>query len=242
MRSLAFLILLLFAPLAQAQTPDAGVARRDMVRQIERAATDLGALTGFPVIDQPILDAFARVPRHQFVPPPLIDYAYRDTPLPLGHGQNLTQPFLLALMTQALALKPGERVFETGTDTGYQAAILAEMGMQVFSVEIIEPLLDEARKLLPAAGYPKVSLKLGDGYYGWAEQGPYDAMLIKESAIDIPGVLWQQLKPGGRMVIPLGSPDNGQMLTLCIKQPNGRSQRIPLMPVRFAPFQGGSRI
>lgn len=241
MRILALLILLLAAP-ALAQAPDAGRARHDMVRQIERAATELGPMTGFPVIDRPILDAFAKVPRHEFVPPPLVGFAYSDTPLPLGHGQNLTQPFLLALMTQALALKPGERVFETGTDTGYQAAILAEMGMQVFSVEIIEPLLDLARKLLPDLGYPRVSLKLGDGYYGWAEQGPYDAMLIKESAIDIPGVLWQQLKPGGRMVIPLGSPENGQMLTLCIKQPNGRSQRIPLMPVRFAPFQGGSRI
>lgn len=240
MRVLAFLIVLLIAPLAQAQTPEA--ARSEMVRQIERAASELGPLTGFPAIDRRILDAFAKVPRHEFVPPPLAGFAYRDMPLPLGHDQNLTQPFLLALMTQALELKPGERVFETGTDTGYQAAILAEMGMQVFSVEIVEPLLDVARKLLPALGYPRVSLKLGDGYFGWAEQGPYDAMLIKEGAVDIPGVLWQQLKPGGRMVIPLGSLENGQILTLCIKQPNGRSQRIPLMPVRFAPFQGGSRI
>lgn len=223
-----------------AQTPEA--ARQAMVRQIERAAAELAPLTGVPVLDRRILDAFARVPRHEFVPPPLADFAYRDMPLPLGHGQNLTQPFILALMTQVLALKPGDRVLETGTDTGYQAAILSEMGMRVFSVEIVGPLLDVARKLLPAAGYPNVALKLGDGYYGWAEEGPYDAMLIKESAVDIPGALWQQLKTGGRMVIPLGPPDDGQMLTLCIKQPDGRSRRIPLMPVRFAPFQGGSRI
>ncbi len=235
------LLLLLISP-ALAQPLDEVAARRVMVRQIERNAAELGAMTGFPVISQPVLDAFARVPRHHFVPPQWAELAYRDTPLPLGHGQNLTQPFLLALMTEALALKPGERVFETGTDTGYQAAILAELGVEVFSMEIVEPLLDIARKLLPALGYRQVRLEAGDGYYGWAEHGPYDAMMIKESAIDIPGALWRLLKPGGRMVIPLGPPDDGQMLTLAIKQPDGRSQRIPLMPVRFAPFQGGSRI
>jgi protein-L-isoaspartate(D-aspartate) O-methyltransferase len=241
MRRIALLLVLLLASPAVAQTADEA-ARQALVRQIERNAAELGPTTGFPTIDRPILDAFAKVPRHHFVPPPLAIHAYRDTPLPLGHGQNLTQPFLLALMAQALELKPGQRVFETGTDTGYQAAILAELGVEVFSMEIVEPLLDIARKLLPALGYPQVRLQAGDGYYGWAEQGPYDAMLIKESAIDIPGELWRQLKPGGRMVIPLGPPDDGQMLTLVIKQADGRSRRIPLMPVRFAPFQGGSRI
>lgn len=225
---------------ASGQAPDAA-ARREMVRDIEEAAAQLGPTTGFPRIDAKVLDAFATVPRHRFVPPRLAPLAYADTPLPLGHGQNLTQPFLLALMTQALALTPGEKVFETGTDTGYQAAILAELGVEVFSMEIVEPLLDIARGLLPDLGY-KVTLQHGDGYYGWAEHGPYDAMLIKESTVDIPGVLWRQLKRGGRMVIPIGPPDEGQVLTLVIKEGDGRSRRIPLMPVRFAPFQGGSRI
>jgi len=242
MRLAALPLLLLFALPASAQPLDEAVARRGMVRQIERNATELGSLTGFPVISSRVLEAFGKVPRHHFVPPQWAELAYRDTPLPLGHGQNLTQPFLLALMTEALALKPGERVFETGTDTGYQAAILAELGVEVFSMEIVEPLLAIARKLLPALGYSSVQLQEGDGYYGWAENGPYDAMVIKESATDIPGALWRQLKPGGRMVIPLGPPDDGQMLTLVIKQVDGRAQRIPLMPVRFAPFQGGSRI
>jgi len=241
MRCSALLLSLLLALPASAQPSDEA-ARQALVREIERRAADLGSMTGFPVFDKRVLDAFAKVPRHHFVPPSLAVHAYRDTPLPLGHGQNLTQPLLLALMTQALDLKPGERVFETGTDTGYQAAILAELGVEVFSMEIVEPLLNIARKLLPALGYSGIELQAGDGYYGWAENGPYDAMLIKESATDIPGALWQQLKPGGRMVIPLGPPADGQMLTLVTKLPDGRSRRVPLMPVRFAPFQGGSRI
>lgn len=241
MRRVALLLLVLMASPAAAQPADEA-ARQALARQIERNVAELGPMTGFPTIDRRILEAFAKVPRHAFVPPPLAAYAYRDTPLPLGHGQNLTQPSLLALMTQALELKPGDRVFETGTDTGYQAAILAELGMEVFSMEIVEPLLDIARQLLPAVGYPQVRLQSGDGYYGWVGHAPFDAMMIKESSIDIPGELWRQLKPGGRMVIPLGPPDDGQMLTLVIKQPDGRSRRVPLMPVRFAPFQGGSRI
>ena len=226
---------------AVAQGPNDGRAHAEMIRDIEAAAAELGALTGFPRIDARVLAAFAKVPRERFVPARLAALAYADTPLPLGHGQNLTQPFLLALMTQALALKPGDRVFETGTDTGYQAAILSELGVEVFSMEIVEPLLGIARRLLPELGY-KVALQHGDGFYGWAEHGPYDAMLVKESAVDIPGALWRQLRPGGRMVIPLGPPDEGQMLTLVVKETDGRSRRIPLMPVRFAPFQGGSRI
>jgi protein-L-isoaspartate(D-aspartate) O-methyltransferase len=242
MRLAVLLLLLLYASPAAAQPLDEAAARRAMVRQIERNTAELGPMTGFATISRPVLEAFGKVPRHHFVPPPLAEFAYRDTPLPLGHGQNLTQPYLLALMTEALALKPGDRVFETGTDTGYQAAILAELGVEVFSMEIVTPLLDIARKLLPALGYRQIRLQEGDGYYGWAENGPYDAMMIKEAATDVPGALWQQLKPGGRMVIPLGPPDDGQVLTLIIKQQDGRSQRIPLMPVRFAPFQGGSRI
>lgn len=239
--ALTALMLLVAGVPAAAQAPNGDAARLEMVREIEAAAAGLGAMTGYPRIDARVLAAFARVPRDRFVPRHLAPFAYADTPLPLGHGQNLTQPFLLALMLQALALKPGERVFETGTDSGYLAALLAELGAEVFSMEIVEPLLDVARRLLPELGYA-VALRHGDGYYGWAEAGPYDAMLIKESAVDIPGGLWRQLKPGGRMVIPLGPPDDGQMLTLVIKESDGRSRRVPLMPVRFAPFQGGSRI
>lgn len=232
----------LHAASTRAQEPDFEAARHEMVRQIEHITAAFGAVTGIPAIDRRVLDAFAKVPRHRFVPPPLVPYAYMNTPLPLGYDQNLTQPSLLALMTQALELKPGDRVFETGTDTGYQAAILAELGVRVFSVEIVEPLLNIAKLLLPALGYGNVALHLADGYNGWKENAPYDAMLIKESVDEIPGALWQQLKSGGRMVIPLGPAAGPQMLTLAIKHPDGGSERIPLLPVRFAPFQGGSRI
>jgi protein-L-isoaspartate(D-aspartate) O-methyltransferase len=224
-----------------AQEPDYAAARREMVRQIEHVTAISSGVTGISTIERRVLDAFGKVPRHRFVPPHLVAYAYVNTPLPLGYEQNLTQPFLLALMTQVLSLKPGDRVFETGTDTGYQSAILAELGARVFSKEIVAPLLDVARRLLPALGYGNVSLQLGDGYQGWVENGPYDAMFIKESASEIPGAMWQQLKAGGRMVIPLGPPDGEQMLTLVIKRDDGQAERIPLLPVRFAPFQGGRR-
>jgi len=242
--SCAFLIAALavfHAASTRAQEPDFVAARHEMVLQIEHITAALGAVTGIPAIDRRVLDAFAKVPRHRFVPPPLVRYAYMNSPLPLGYDQNLTQPSLLALMTQVLELKPGDRVFETGTDTGYQAAILAELGMRVFSVEIVEPLLNIAKRLLPALGYGNVALHLADGYNGWKENAPYDAMLIKESVEEIPGALWQQLRSGGRMVIPLGPAGGPQMLTLAIKHPDGSSERIPLFSVRFAPFQGGSR-
>ena len=240
----ALLILMSSAGIAaqSAQEPDYTAARQEMVLQIEYTTAILGQVTGFPVIDRRVLEAYSKVPRHLFVPPSLVPYAYRNIPLPLGYEQNLTQPSLLALMTHALQLKPGDRVFETGTDTGYQAAILAELKTQVYSMEIVEPLFDIAKQLLPLLGYGNIALRLGDGYHGWAENGPYDAMLIKESVDDIPGALWQQLKPGGRMVIPLGPADGDQVLTLAIKRSDGRAERIPLLPVRFAPFQGGRRI
>lgn len=224
-----------------AQELDFVSERQELVRKIERAASAYGPATGMPTIDRRVLDAFAKVPRHRFVPQPLVAFAYEDMPLPLGHDQNLTQPSLLALMTQALQVKQGDRVFETGTDTGYQAAILAEIGAQVFSMEIVKPLLDLAKELLPSLGYKGVALQLGDGYFGWAERAPYDAILVKESADDIPVALWRQLKPGGRMVIPVGPPEGVQWLTLAIKHADGRAERVRLLPVRFSPFQGGPR-
>jgi protein-L-isoaspartate(D-aspartate) O-methyltransferase len=241
-RSLAILLWLAGCAANAAEDPELVAARQLLTHDIARQAAELGRFTGYPTIDARVLAAFGKVPRHLFVPPPLIPLAYADRPLPLGHGQNLTQPSVLALMTQALDLKPGQRVFETGTDTGYQAAILAELGVTVYSMEIVEPLLGLARKLLPELGHGNVKLELGDGYYGWAEHAPYDAMLIKESAVDVPPALWRQLKAGGRMLIPLGPPDGEQFLTLIIKHEDGRAQHIKLLPVRFAPFQGGTRI
>jgi protein-L-isoaspartate(D-aspartate) O-methyltransferase len=144
-------------------------------------------------------------------------------------------------MTQVLEVKPGQRVFETGTDTGYLAAILAELGAEVYSMEVVKPLLDVARALLPSLGY-KVAMEQGDGAAGWSSHAPFDAIMVKESAAEVPPLLWAQLKPGGRMVIPLGPAQGPQLLTLLVKHADGQVERVPLLAVRFAPFQGGERM
>jgi protein-L-isoaspartate(D-aspartate) O-methyltransferase len=239
--ALAAILAFAALPLAvKAQAPDEQSRRNAMVAVIETLFEATSDQTGVDALDAKIAQAMRKVPRDRFLPPVLREFAYADTPLPLGHGQNLAQPYLAALMTQLLALKPGQKVFETGTDTGYHAALLSELGAEVYSVEIVAPLLDVARKVLPALGYGKVRLKLGDGYAGWAEHAPYDAILVKESSLEIPPALLRQLKEGGRMVIPLGPPE-AQHLTLVEKQPGGRLRQKRYLPVRFTPFQGGER-
>ncbi|MCK6451728.1 MAG: protein-L-isoaspartate(D-aspartate) O-methyltransferase [Alphaproteobacteria bacterium] len=233
---------LLALPLpAGAQAPGNGEARSRMVELIERLTELTSDTTGVDKLSERVVAAFRKVPRDAFVPPRLGAYAYADTPLPLGHGQNLAQPFIAALMTHLLDVKPGEKVFETGTDTGYHAAILSEMGVEVHSVEIVEPLLTVARRLLAELGYRGVRLRAADGYSGWPEHAPYDAILVKESSTEVPPPLWRQLKPGGRMVIPLGPPDGPQYLTVVRKEPDGTMRQKRYFPVRFAPFQGGER-
>lgn len=243
MRWLAAVALLLaagWAAEAVAQGDDAA-ARRAMVALIERATEATGTDTGVARIDPRVAAAMLKVPRHRFVPPQLEQFAYADTPLPLGQGQNLMQPYLAAFMTHLLAIKPGDKVYETGTDTGYHAALLAEMGAEVYSVEIVEPLLNVARQLLPQLGYDKVRLRAADGYNGWAEHGPFDAILVKESSVNIPPPLLRQLKPGGRMMIPLGPPEGQQFLTLVTKDADGTVRQKRYIAVRFTPFQGGER-
>ena len=233
--------ILLAMPVRGADDPSLA-ERMAMVGDIKRSAVRTERMTGIGEIDPRVLTAFAIVPRHIFVPPQLVPHAYADTPLPLGFGQNLTQPFVAALMTHLLGINPGDRVFETGTDTGYHAAILMELGARVFSVEIVAPLPAVAKRLVEIQGYGRITLRLGDGYYGWAEHAPYDAMLIKESSASVPAALLRQLKPGGRMVIPLGPPDGPQYLTLVRKDREGNIEQDAILPVGFAPFQGGDRI
>ena len=221
-----------------AASPEA--ARAAMIDLIELKVRSMADQTGVATLDRRVVRAFGAVPRHAFLPEAFAPYAYLDTPLPLGHGQNLTMPLIAALMTQLLEVRPGERVLETGTDIGYHAAILSNLGAEVYSVEIVAPLLAVARDRLPALGHGKVRLKGGDGWYGWAEEGPYDAILLKESAAEIPPPLWRQLKPGGRLIMPLGPP-NGQDLVRIVKEADGKPRIQKVLPVRFAPFQGGER-
>ncbi|MEE8275664.1 MAG: protein-L-isoaspartate(D-aspartate) O-methyltransferase [Alphaproteobacteria bacterium] len=233
---------LLAVPNSQSAAEDPNAARADMVRVIQFQIGLTATATGIHQLDPDVLLALGKVPRHAFVPPPLAPYAYLDRPLPLGMGQNISQPFIIALMTHLLNIEPGQVVLETGTGAGYHAAILAELGAKVFSVEVIEPLAAYAAERLAELGYDAVMTKPGDGYYGWREHGPYDAILLKEAVDHIPPPLLAQLKPGGRLVLPLGPLNGQQQLTVVDKGKNGTLRQSSIMPVRFAPLQGGDRI
>jgi len=180
------------------------------------------------------LAAMEKVPRHRFVPPDQRRFAYADRPLPIGYGQTISQPFIVAYMTQIIDPKPGQKVLEIGTGSGYQAAILAEIVDHVYTIEIVPELGLMAEKLLNEL-YKNVSVKIGDGYYGWEEAGPFDAIVVTAAAGTIPPPLIEQLKTGGKMIIPLGPPYMTQQLMLVAKGPRRYTTRS-LMPVRFVPF------
>jgi protein-L-isoaspartate(D-aspartate) O-methyltransferase len=237
----ALLLLLRSAPTLAQDGFDFERARAQMVRVIQLEAYVTSEVTGIPEIDARVLAAMGKVPRHEFVAEPLARYAYEDTPLPIDFEQNLTQPFIAALMTHLLKVEPGDTVFETGTDSGYQAAVLAELGAHVYSVEVVEPLAAAAAERLKRLDYRDVAVKAGDGYFGWAEHGPYDAILVKEALDHVPLPLIGQLKPGARMVAPIGSADGAQQLTVIEKDAQGNIHRTSVLPVTFSPLQGGDR-
>jgi protein-L-isoaspartate(D-aspartate) O-methyltransferase len=187
------------------------------------------------VSDPATLDAMQTVPRHLFVPDSQKPYAYQDRPLPIGYGQTISQPYIVGYMTQLIGPEKGHRVLEIGTGSGYQAAVLAHIVDRVYSVEIIAPLADRARKLVEDLSYENVSIKHGDGYYGWEAFAPFDAIVVTAAAEYIPPPLVAQLKPGGRMVIPVGSPFMTQQLMLVTRKGEDIITRA-LFPVRFVPF------
>jgi len=215
-------------------------ARDDMVRVIERHAGHAVGALGRDHIAGPVLQAMREVPRHRFVPDHLSDLAYADRPLPIGHGQTISQPFIVALMTDLAAVAPGDVVLEVGTGSGYQAAVLAAVGTRVHSIEIVLPLANEVRKRLDRLGLQKVRTRHGDGYHGWREAAPFDAILVTAAASHIPPPLVRQLKPGGRMVIPVGGGGfSFQHLMLVEKAADGKVTTRQLLPVRFVPLTGG---
>ncbi len=237
---LAAVILLLGCLPAAAQDAYAE-ARRRMVREIAEMAGQTGTETGRPRLDARVMAALGEVPRHRFVPPGGIDLAYANRPLPIGHGQTISQPYIVALMTDLLRLKPGDRVLEIGTGSGYQAAVLAHLGAQTFSIEIIPALAEQGRRNLAEAGYRQVRLRTGDGYYGWPEAAPFDAIIVTAAASHVPPPLVQQLRPGGRMVIPVGTAFLTQHLLLVEKQTDGSVTTRQILPVRFVPLTGGPK-
>ena len=188
------------------------------------------------VKDQATLEAMNKVKRHLFVPKHLVRYAYEDRPLPIGYGQTISQPYIVGYMTEKLQLKPEHRVLEIGTGSGYQAAVLSKIVKDVYTVEIIPELGNSAKKLFKKNGYSNVSVKISDGYYGWEEHAPYDAIIVTAAAGYIPEPLIKQLKDGGKMIIPVGDPFFTQYLMLLEKKDSEITTKR-LLPVRFVPFR-----
>ncbi|WP_244531904.1 protein-L-isoaspartate(D-aspartate) O-methyltransferase [Nitrosomonas aestuarii] len=189
-------------------------------------------------LDKKVVKALAKVPRHEFVPKNLQYAAYENRPLPIGHGQTISQPYIVAIMTNLLQVEKNDRVLEIGTGSGYQIAVLAELVDKAYSIEIIEPLGKQTKTLLQRLGYNNIALKIGDGYYGWEEHAPFDAIIVTAAASHIPPPLIKQLKPGGRMVVPVGSRFMVQELLLVQKSDKGEISTRQLLPVGFVPLTG----
>jgi protein-L-isoaspartate(D-aspartate) O-methyltransferase len=230
----ALLILLMgSAAMALAQNDRAG-ERRHMVDEVAALAGLVARETGHAGIDPRVLDALAKVPRHEFVPPAQARSAYRNRPLPIGNGQTISQPFIVALMTDLLGIEPGDKVLEIGTGCGYQAAVLAELSRDVYTIEIVESLGATAAKTLQRLGYTGVNTKIGDGYKGWPEEAPFDAIIVTAAPDHVPPALIEQLKPGGRLVIPVGK--QFQELMVITKNADGTTTRQDIVPVQFVPL------
>jgi protein-L-isoaspartate(D-aspartate) O-methyltransferase len=188
------------------------------------------------ISDRRVLRAMQRVPRHEFVPQRLRATAYADHPLPIGNGQTISQPYIVALMTELVRPRPDSKVLDVGTGSGYQAAVLAELSEQVYSIEIVEPLADEARQRLKSLGYDNVTVRYGDGYRGWPEQAPFDVIVVAAAPPQVPPLLLEQLAPGGRLVIPVGR--YAQDLLLIEKTAAGELRRRKVAGVAFVPMTG----
>ena len=206
-------------------------ARREMVNTIH-----LYGQTGPHPIRPGIEAAMMRVPRHEFVPENLRAAAYKDTPLPIGHRQTISEPYIVALMTELASIDNDDVVLEVGTGSGYQAAVLSRLVSRVYSIEIIEALGRQAERTLQRLGYDNVQVRIGDGYKGWPEHAPFDAILVTAAPEKIPEPLIEQLRPGGRLVVPVGSTSSNQQLTVLEKRSDGSTTTRVVLPVRFVPL------
>ncbi len=213
--------------------------RQRLNADIAALARETAVETGRREFDVRVMAALDRTPRHRFVPAAQVPYAYDNRPLPIGHGQTISQPYIVALMTDLIQPQLGHKVLEIGTGSGYQAAVLAELVEQVYTIEIIEPLAVQATKVLKDLNYANVQTRVGDGYYGWEDAAPFDAILVTAAASHVPPPLIAQLKPGGRMVIPVGARFLTQHLLLVEKQADGSLTTRQILPVRFVPLTGG---
>jgi protein-L-isoaspartate(D-aspartate) O-methyltransferase len=215
--------------------------RKAMLEEIARTTRETAAETGRSVLSERVMSALDKVPRHRLVPGTEETQAYRNRPLPIGLGQTISQPFIVAIMTDLLEVKPGDKVLEIGTGSGYQAAVLAELGARVYTVEIVEPLAREAVQRLAELGYTGVQTRIGDGYRGWPEAAPFDSIIVTAAAPEIPPPLVQQLKPGGKLVVPVGPQLGAQTLYVAEKQPDGKLVQRAVLAVRFVPLTGAGK-
>ncbi len=231
MRRAWLLLFLLSLPACKPAVPlraeDAAVERQAMV-ETQIAARE--------VRDPRVLAAMRAVPRHEFVPGEVRAHAYADSPLPIGHGQTISQPYIVAFMTEQLALKPTQRVLEIGTGSGYQAAVLAKLVAEVFTIEIVEPLAKRAAADLARLGFKNVQVRAGDGYQGWPEAAPFDAIIVTCAPDHVPEPLVRQLKEGGRMIIPVG--EFGAQELYVLEKRAGKIEQRAVLPVRFVPMTG----
>jgi protein-L-isoaspartate(D-aspartate) O-methyltransferase len=231
------LALLLFSSQAIAED-DFQQQRQELVNIIKADVVRTRDFLGQEMLDERVLDAIGKVPRHEFVPESERSYAYENRPLPIGYGQTISQPYIVAIMTELLKPKETDRVLEVGTGSGYQAAILAELVDSVYTIEIIEELSQKAADNLKRAGYANVHTRTGDGYYGWETEAPFDGIVVTAVASHIPPPLIKQLKPGGRMIIPVSAQFMTQYLVLVIKAIDGKISTQQIIPVRFVPLTG----
>ena len=210
-----------------------------MVAEVEAMYAETRGLTGLPAMSPRVRAALGKVERHRLVPAEQRALAYRNHPLPIGQGQTISQPYIVALSTDLIAPEPHHTVLEVGTGSGYQAAVLAEVVQRVYSIEILQALGVAASKALSELQYKNIEIKIGDGYKGWPEKGPFDAIVVTAAAPRVPDALVEQLKPGGKMVIPVGAPGETQELLLITRDIDGKSGQKRILPVRFVPLLPG---
>jgi len=226
----------LVSPLGAASGDDTTAARRRMLSEIEHDMLATAASTGRARLDPRVAAAIVRVPRHRFVPAQFAASAYANRPLPIGHEQTISQPFIVALMTELVDPQPADRVLEVGTGSGYQAAVLAELVARVYTIEIVRPLGERAAQVLRELGYGNVETRIGDGYRGWPEAAPFDAIVVTAAPDHMPQPLLDQLAPGGRLIAPVGARSGTQQLQLLRKDAKGAIVTRSVLDVRFVPL------
>jgi protein-L-isoaspartate(D-aspartate) O-methyltransferase len=234
----ALLIVCVLPVLATAEADDYTAMRRQLRKEIEQIAAATADSTGRPRFSARVMDAIDAVPRHRFVPPRELRHAYANRPLAIGYGQTISQPYIVALMTELLDPKPDDVVLEVGTGSGYQAAVLSDLVARVYTIEIVPELAMAAERRLEQLGYHDVEVLLGDGYHGWREHAPFDGIVVTAAANAIPPPLIEQLKPGGRMLIPVGAPFSAQELIVLTKDAQGKISTRSVLPVAFVPLTG----